>query len=568
LDSETNYWLRRARTGRFTRRSFIGGAAATGVGAASLGLVGCGSDNNSNSKTPGSSATVPAGGSATAAASETPKPGGSYTPAFTGPFAGVDPHNSVYGGAGIVPEAYNYLVRTEMAIHPEKGVIDDLAESHKVEADNVTWTFKIRQGVNIAQNDKGVAVRALDSSDALASWNRIADPKAGTNGYTFTSHWVDKMDAPDANTFRMVLKKPFAWTEASIGNNLVGAIVPKEWLANPDLKKWAVGAGPFVLSELVEGDHSTMVKNPTYYKQGKPYLDKYVIRAFSDLTTERTAFSSGQIDRFIAPNQDEAKQLKNDNKDLQYYHEKDDGYLSFWMNTKQKPWDDPRVRRAINLATNRDEYIQIIGHGVGEPIGLISYVFGDYALTGDALKKAQPYDVGEAKKLFDAAGIKEFSFSYPTSSNVADYVNIFVKQMGQAGVTAKGQPLDAGTWVAGYYTSKLSASLSLKQEYQTPDAALQWYVTGGITGNGHYDTGFSDPEVDAAVAKAAGTLDEAPRKAAYIDAQKLIFTKDPAFINFFGLYSDTLYYPYSKNPPVGLGSPGYAFLEDMWTTKS
>lgn len=574
MNTEDNYWKRRAINARLSRRAFVGGVATAGLGAASLSLVGCGDDDTPGSTMPaGGTSTTPAGNatagaSASAAASETPKPGGAYTPAFTGPFAGVDPHNSVYGGAGIVPQAYNYLIRDELAVHPEKGVIDDLAESHTLQDDQLTWVFKIRSGVNIAENTKGVAVRPLDSSDVLASWNRIADPASGANGYTFTSHWVDKMDTPDADTFRMILKKPFAWTEASVGNNLNGAIVPKEWLESPDLKKWAVGAGPFTLTELTEGDHSTMVKNPTYYKQGKPYLDKYIIRTFSDLATERTAFSSGQLDRYLAANQDEARELQSNNKDLQYYHVSHTDYLSFWMNTKQKPWDDPRVRRAVNLATNRDEYIQLIGRGAGEAIGLITYAFGDYALLGDDLKKVQPFDVAEAKKLFQAAGVSELPFSYPTSSNVADYVNIFVKQLGQAGVSAKAQPLDAGTWVAGYFSSQLSASLSLNQEYQTPDAALQWYATGSITGNGHYDTGFSDPDVDAAIANAAATLDETQRKAAYIDAQKLIFTKDPAFINFFGLYRDALYYPYIKNPPVGLGSLGYAYYEDIWTTKS
>jgi ABC-type transport system substrate-binding protein len=376
------------------------------------------------------------------------------------------------------------------------------------------------------------------------------------------------MDTPDPSTFRMILKKPYAWTEASVGNNLAGAIVPKEWLESADLKKWAVGAGPFVLKELVENDHATMAKNPTYYKTGKPYLDQHIIRSFSDLATERTAFTTGQIDRYLPPNQDEAKQIKSDKSDLQYFHDKSTGYLSFWMNTKEKPWDDPRVRRAVNLAMNREEYISIVGHGAGEPIGLLSYAFGDYALTGDALKAVQDFNAAEAKKLFQEAGIKELAFSHPTSSNVAEYVTIFVKQLGQVGVTAKPQPLDAGTWVAQYFGSKLTASLSLNQEYQTPDAALQWYATGGITGNGHYDTGFSDPDVDAAIAKAAGTLDEKERVQAYADAQKVIFSKDPAFINFFGLYRDALYYPYIKNSPGGLGSIGYAYIEDIWTTKA
>jgi ABC-type transport system substrate-binding protein len=70
------------------------------------------------------------------------------------------------------------------------------------------------------------------------------------------------------------------------------------------------------------------------------------------------------------------------------------------------------------------------------------------------------------------------------------------------------------------------------------------------------------------VAKAATITDVAERKKAYIDAQDLIFKKDPAFIHFFGLHSNTLYYPYIKNPPAGLGSLGYAFIQDMSTTKS
>ncbi|MBN9493043.1 ABC transporter substrate-binding protein [bacterium] len=570
--SEDNYWKRRLRDGRFTRRTFVGGAAAAGLGAASLGLVGCGSSSNNN-KTPTGGKSATPGGSASAAASagpsETPKAGGSYTEALTGVFAGVDPSTSVYGGSYIVPEVYSYLIRDEIAIHPQKGIIDDLAESHKVEADGVTWTFKLRPNVMIAANTRGVPVRALDSSDAKANWEKMADPQVGANAYAFANRWVDKYVTPDAQTFQMVMKDTFAWTEAYVGNNLLGPIAPKEWLENKDVKTAAVGSGPFMLTELVEGDHATMVKNPTYYKKARPYLDKIVIRLFSDQATYRTAFTAGQVDSYAATNQDEAKQIKNNQGNTQYFHSKSTGYDSFWMSVKSAPWSDPRVRRAVNLATNRSEYISLIGHEAGEPIGVLSYVFGpEYSLLGDDLKKVQPYDVGEAKKLFSAAGVKEFDFSYPTTSNVTDYVNIFVKQMGQAGVTAKGQPLQAGAWLAAYYTNKLTASLTLNQEYQTPNDALQFYHTGGITGNNHYDTGFSDPDVDKAIDGAATTMDEGQRKQKYIETQKLIFSKDPAFINFFGLYSDVLVAPAIKDYPAGLGSLGFAYQEDMWTTKA
>ncbi len=93
---------------------------------------------------------------------------------------------------------------------------------------------------------------------------------------------------------------------------------------------------------------------------------------------------------------------------------------------------------------------------------------------------------------------------------------------------------------------------------------MQWYYTGGITGNGHYDTGFSDPDVDAAIKKAAGTLDEAQRITAYKDAQKLILSKSPAFINFFGIYTDYLVGPAIHNWQKNVGSLQYAYEEEFW----
>ncbi|HKS90283.1 MAG TPA: ABC transporter substrate-binding protein [Tepidiformaceae bacterium] len=568
---ESNYWERRRIVNRLSRRGFIGAAGTAAAGAAGLAMVGCGG-GNSNSKTPAGGSTAPAGSAtagASASPSETPVAGGTYTDAFTGPFAGVDPHNSVYGGARVVPELYNYLVRDYLAIFPQRGILQDLAESQQLQSDNVTMVFKIRPGVKIAANTKGIAVRDMDSSDVLASWNRIGDPKSGSNGYAFVNKWVAKMDAPDPSTFRMVMKEPYAWTLNNVGSNLIGAIVPKEWLESPDLKKTAVGAGAFTLSELVEGDHAKMDKNPTYYRsaQGIPYLDHYIIRSFADQATYRTAFTVGQLDVYDATNKQEAENLANADKSIHYDVTKSLGYNSFWMRVDTPPWTDERVRNAVNMAINRDQYVQIIGQGQGSPIGPLTYAFEKYALSADELKAAQPFNPADAKKAFEAAGVTEFGFSHPTSSNVADYVNIFVKNMQDAGVTAKPQPLDAGTWVAQYYTSKLTASLSLNQSYTDPDFALRWYTTGGITGNGNYATGYYLPEIDKAAHDAANTLDENQRITKYKDLQKLILSKSPAFLNFFGVYSNTLVYKYVHNYPFGLSTLRYPYTEDIWTTK-
>jgi ABC-type transport system substrate-binding protein len=567
VSREHNYWLR-ATTGRMTRRRFVGGAIVGGVGAASLATVGCGGgDDDSGGSTGAAAATTTP---APTTAPVTIKKGGVYNVAFTGPFAGVDPHNSVYGGSGIVPVVYNYLLRRQVTPDAAgaKGIIYDVASSHKVEADSITYTFKLRDDVKIAPNTRGVPERALDADDVKASFDRISDPKTAANGFAFFGRWVDKYTAPDKTTFVLTLKKPYAWTEANLGNNLIGAIVPKEWLASADIKKDAVGAGPFMLKTLTEGQLAQMDRNPNYYIKGQPYVDSKVIKAYADQATYRTAFTSNQIDVYGPQNKDETAELKSADKTIVTYSDPGVGYNSFWMNTKQKPWDDPRVRRAVNLSMNRKEYIDIIGHGVGEPIGPLTYAFTKEALTAAELAAAQPYDPTTAKKLFADAGITELKFTHPTSSNMIDYVNIFTRHLAAVGVTAKPDPQDAGTWVAGYFTSKLAASYSLNQAYQNPDFALQWYHTGGITGNNAYDNGWAYPEIDAALDKAAGLADEAARVAAYKQVQKDILAKDPAFINVFGQRVEVVVKSYVKNYPAGLSSLGYQFEKEVWLDKA
>ncbi len=545
----------------------MGGVTALGAGAAGLALAGCGDDDSGGGKVSADSTATPA---PTGVATLPPKKGGVYNAGATGTIAGVHPFNSNYNGVFPIALAYNYLFVNSL-LNPDKGYLYDLATAHKAQADQVTWVFNLRADAKIAPNKYGVAERPLDADDVKASFDYIADKANGTNAYAPFVQYFDKWDAPDKQTVRLVTKKPYAFTEAVISHNLYCPIVPKEWVARgaDAMKADIVGAGGYVLKEATEGQVIRLEPNPNYWDKGKPYLDAMVVKQFADQVTYRTAFQANQIDSYGPQNADEAAELVKAEKGLNRYSGPGLGYLSFWMNTKQKPWSDGRVRRAVNMAINRQEYIDIIGHGIGEPIGPITYAFKNEALPKEELAKLQPFDVGGAKKLFQEAGVTEFKFQHPTSSNVADYVTIFVRQMQAAGVTAKAEPLDAGTWYGQYLGSSLTASLSLNQQYVTPDLAVTWYRTGGITGNNRFDTGFSDPEVDAALDKAAATIDEKARGVAYQDLQRLIYKKDPPFVNFFGIRSEFVIRPYIMNYPVGLATNlQYASNKNIWINKA
>ena len=576
MSGPDNYWKRKVTGQGYSRRRVLGGAGVAAAGLGALGLVGCGDDDDdteptdTNSKPAGS---VAADSTSTpmpsVVATQAPKKGGVWNTGQTGTISGFSPFTNNYNGVSVYMRVANYLIVKNL-FAPEAGTIYDLASAHKVAADGVTWTFTLRPDAKIGPNKFGIPERAVDAEDVKASFDYIATKANGANAFQPFNDYFEKWEAPDKTTIRLVTKKPYAFTEDVIAHHVYCPILPKELVAKgaDAMKTEIAGGGAWVMKEAIEGQSWRIEPNPNYWDKGKPYLEAMVGKQFADQVTYRTAFQSGQIDSYAPPNAEEAADLVKSEKGLIRNSNPSLNYLSFWMNLKNKPWSDGRVRRAVNMATNRQEYIDIIGKGVGEPIGPLTYAYKAEALPKDELAKLQPFDVAGAKKLFAEAGVTEFEFQYPTSSVTGDYVTIFQRQMQAAGVTVKPEPLDAGTWYGQYAASTLTASLSLNQQYVTPDLALGWYRTNGITGNNRFDTGFSDAEVDAALAKASSTTDATARSAAYLDVQRLLYKKDLPFFNFFGARAESVHRPFIMNYPVsGAANIDGYHAKNVWINK-
>ena len=330
----------------------------------------------------------------------------------------MDPHNSLYGGSRIVPEVYNYLIRSESVLRPDLGVIYDLATSHELADDKVTWTFTLRDGATITPNDRGVEERALDSDEVVKSWDRIVNVTSGANGFGFFNRWVESYDPPDATTLRLVIKTPYAWVLDELGDALKGANIPREWLGSETPKGAAVGAGPWVLQELAEGECAPIVPTPNFYDSDLPYLDEYRILTFSDIATQSAGFTTRQLDIFLSQDLFEAQELEKTIDDVTLAATPSTSFKSFWMRTDVAPWNEPRVRRGMRRAMNRPQHMDVIGKGLGEPVAVMRYALARYALSADEVNVLQPLDPADAKKLFEAASVGETSFTDPTSSNM------------------------------------------------------------------------------------------------------------------------------------------------------
>ena len=149
----------------------------------------------------------------------------------------------------------------------------DLAESW-TQPNETTYVFKLRRGVRW-HNKPPVNGRELTADDVKYSLERFMTVKGNSNAYMLKS--VDKVEAVDKYTVRITLKEPFAWLLDMLASPMAVAIVAKEVVEKfGDLKKpeAVIGTGPWMLDSYRPNQGYTLVRNPTYFQAGLPYIDR------------------------------------------------------------------------------------------------------------------------------------------------------------------------------------------------------------------------------------------------------------------------------------------------------
>jgi peptide/nickel transport system substrate-binding protein len=566
MRSASSFWDRYARR-RVTRRLLLRAAATASVATGAVALAGCGGSKKGSSATspPTSSAGRPdapdilnPGGP--------PRPGGRYVTANSANFGSWDPHTGIQVASAYFPRIYNLLL-SQSPTKPDYTFFD-LATSYET-PDDLTYIFKIRPGVKVAPNGLGVPERDIDGEDVRATFERLKTD-AATNQYSFASKYVDAVSVgPD--TVTITTTEPYAWFVNRVSSSF-NTIPPRELLSGDPsrLGQEGAGGGPYKLVAVTENDVARFVRNPGYYRtDGEnggarlPYVDELEVRVIFDRATQRTAFRSDQTQQYWAESGVEAHGMG----DYPIAREPVFAYISFTMNPARKPFDDPRVRRAVSRAINRQQFVDRVYGGDARANGLVHWPLGSYALPDQDLASTyQPHDPQEARQLAEAAGGITLKMTYPANTTIQEHgqhLSIFVEQMRQAGIEVDQQPQEFSGWVTSYRDLQYDSSLALNQIYETPELPLLFHTTGGPFGDRTYIQGLGDAGIDAAVVKANTTLDFEARKAAVHDAQRVIYAKDPMYLPFVSPYLYMVFSKQLKNIPTGVGTTQYS-LTTYW----
>ena len=280
-----------------------------------------------------------------------------------------------------------------------------------VSADGTVYTFKLRSGVKF-QNG-----RELVADDVVYTLNRVIDPKTASPGAGFytgikgaqevidgKATSVEGIKAVDPSTVQFTLTKPDVTFLNKIALNFA-FIVPKEEVekAGANFGHAPVGTGPFTLKEWVPGQHLTFERNPNYFFEGLPYLDKVTIEVGIEPDVALLRLEKGEIQLMgdPPPGADWARISADPAWKDRIERQPQVSTVYIAINTTAKPFDNVKVRQALNMAIDKKRIIQLLnGRGTVAnqilPPTMPGYDKLDY--------QGYSYDPTKAKALLAEAG--------------------------------------------------------------------------------------------------------------------------------------------------------------------
>ncbi|MGE0057655.1 MAG: ABC transporter substrate-binding protein [Dehalococcoidia bacterium] len=438
-----NYWATITQ-GRMARRRLLRTGAAFSVGAASLALIGCGSDDGGDDDSNGGAAPEQPQGQVTGSTGD-PKPGGRFGTSFAtiGNYNVAAFYHDGYNNSGIT--AYDRLITARI---DKRGYVLEAAASIEL-PDPMRVVIKLKPGM-VFQNKAPVNGHKVTSADIVATQQYIKQMTNAENS-GFIRQYVTRYEAPDENTVIYHLNSPLAYLFSStyMANPTSQPMLPKEILDVIDSTP-AIGSGPFELVDHTFGVKYLYKKFDQYReaKAGKPYFAERETFGITDVVALEAAFRSEQTHVWDPP----AAQVDRLTKELDSKKFANVQYLSpgqstfnAMMNFAQggdRPWKDIRFREAIYRLTNRQQFIDLSlsGRGVVPP-GPIQASAEPYQLDPKETEKFFKQDVAAAKQLLAAMNY-DTSKEWETVSSNSNAVNtawaeIWQQQLSQAGIKTR-----------------------------------------------------------------------------------------------------------------------------------
>lgn len=408
-----------------------------------------------------------------------------------------------------------------------------LAEKWTVSPDGLQYTFTLRD----AKFANGEAVTA---DDVVYSLQRAAGEKSDWARFFKP---ITKYTVVDAKTITFNLDKPFTPLLNNLGMFSASILPKKEVEAKgADFFQAPFGSGPFTVKTWNHGEKIVLAKNPNYWQTGKPAVDEAEIQVIAEDNSRVLKLKAGEIDAIVGIPFNQVSQLQSD-PDLNVGVADVFRIELIQLNTTKKPFDDVRVRQALNYAVDKDAIVKGVLRGNGKAAATALPIM---AYHNEELKP-YPHDVEKAKALLKEAGYENgFKASMLVQSGDVTYRQVasaVQSNLKDIGVDLQLQGIEGSsqfsTTKSGNYEMSLSYASS---DTIDPDQIIGFTSINPERANA-FHTQWKDDRVNALYEQERQTLDGPERGAMFKEMEKRVHDGAP----FIFLYHQGMPYASRKN---------------------
>lgn len=431
----------------------------------------------------------------------------------------LDPHNTTdVGSAMIRLHIYNNLVAWNK---PMTEIEPELATEWSVSSDGKVWTFKLRRDVKFHDGT------TFNAFAVKASFDRLLDPTRSTTAAQPEQAHIQRAEIVDPYTVRLITAQPFGPMLQHLASSS-GAIP-----SPPAARKWGddftlhpTGTGPFRFVQWVKGDRIVLERNPNYFG-GPAKVGRVIYRIVPEASTRVVMLETGEADVALGLSVVDGERLQN-NARLTVKQDVQSKSVTFWINSSKKPFDDRRVRRALNYAVNREEIIRFIMRGIASKPACTYFPPGIFSYDAKAAT-CYEYNLDRAKQLLAEAGVPagfELTISTPGGRYLMDreISEAVVAQLRNAGINAKVQ-------VVGDFPTYLTRVLaeptldlgfcSLISPPQDGHFMSSVYFSSERAGKPHNWSRTRNARIDELIRVGQTSTDPKVRQQAYSEIQKI-----------------------------------------------
>jgi peptide/nickel transport system substrate-binding protein len=468
---------------------------------------------------------------------------------------------------------FNNLVmyKQDVAQSSLETVIPDLATGWSWSEDGKELTFPLRQGVKWHDG------KPFTAKDVQCTWDLLLEKSSEKLRFNPRKTSFKNLDRVTANgdyevTFHLKRPQPAFPMLLATG---FAAIYPCH-VPPAQMRQHPIGTGPFKFVEFKPNEHIKVVRNPDYWKPGRPYLDGIEYTIIRNPATSLLAFVSGKVDMTF-PNALSVVLLKDAQSQLpQAVCElAPSGGVNrhLLINRDRPPFDDPDLRRAMALSLDRKAFIDILSEGQGEIGGVLQPPPGGlWGMPPDLLKELPGYDPDVQKNRVQARQIME-KLGYGPDKRLQikvltrdlpvyrDPAVILIDQLKEVYIEGELELIDTSRYFPKIMRKEYTVSLNLQTSGPDPDPNLDVFYGCGSSLN--WD-GYCNKEVDKLIEQQSIEADMDRRKQLVWAIERKL-AADGARPIIFYTRAATCWQPYVKGLTIMVNSLFNAWrMEDVW----